>query len=86
MMRLIVRAWREMTDGIRAGAAKWEQRLAASEMGNPQLWLDGYRLMTQYRYSIALVYGPEVGWRIRAIFSWMRIVRAANVRQAAHGA
>ena len=75
MMRLIVRAWREVTDGIRAGAAKWEQRWAASEMGNPL----ARRL--QFNDTVSH-YGTEVGWRIRAIFTWMRIVRAAKVQQA----
>ena len=36
-------------------------------------------LMTQYRITVATT---EVGWRIRAIFTWMRIVRAAKVQQA----
>ena len=27
-------------------------------------------------------YGTEVGWRIRAVFTWMRIVRAAKVQRA----
>ena len=75
MMRLIVRAWREVTDGIRAGAAKWEQRWAATEMGNPL----ARRL--QFHDTVSH-YGTEVGWRMRAVFTWMRIVRAAKVQQA----
>ena len=64
-----------MTDGMRAGAAKWEHRWAASEMGNPL----ARRL--QFNDTVSH-YGTEVGWRIRAIFTWMRIVRAAKIRQA----
>ena len=71
MMRLIVRAWREVTDGLRAGAAKWEQRWAASEAGNPL----ARRL--QFNDTVSY-YGTEAGWRARAIFTWMRIVRASE--------
>ena len=74
-MRLIIRAWREVTDGIRAGAAKWDQRWAASEMGSPL----ARRL--QFNDTVSH-YGTEVGWRIRAVFTWMRIVRAAKVQRA----
>ena len=75
MMRLIIRAWREVTDGIRAGAAKWDQRWAASDMGSPL----ARRL--QFNDTVSH-YGTEVGWRIRAVFTWMRIVRAAKVQRA----
>ena len=64
-----------MTEGLRAGAAKWEQRWAASEAGNPL----ARRL--QFNDTVSY-YGTEAGWRARAIFTWMRIVRAEKIRQA----
>ena len=64
MMRLIVRAWREVTDGIWAGAAKWEQRWAASEAGNP--------LARRLQFNDTVSYfGTEAGWRVCAIYFHM---------------
>ena len=75
MLRLIIRAWREVTDGIRAGAAKWDQRWTASEVGNP--------LARRLTFNdTASHYGTAVGWRMRAILTWMRLVRADKVKQA----
>ena len=62
-------------DGIRGGAVKWEQRWAASEAGNP--------LARRLQFNDTVSYfGTEAGWRVRAIFTWMRIVRAEKNRQA----
>lgn len=75
MLRLVIRAWRETADGIRAGAAKWDQRWAASEMGNPL----ARRL--QFNDTVSH-YGTEAGWRMRAVLTWMRLVRAEKVQRA----
>ena len=74
MLRLIIRSWREVTDGVRAGAARWAQRWAASDIGNPL----ARRLCFNYTTSY---YGTEAGWRVRAVLTWLRIVRAEKVRR-----
>ena len=74
MLRLIIRAWREVTDGIRAGAAKWDQRWTATEIGSPLA-----RRLAFQRHTMED--GTDVGWRMQAILTWMRLIRADKVKQ-----
>ena len=76
VLRVLLRAWREVTDDVRAGAAKWEQRWSApGERG--------------LRLARRLEFGPggsrwraEEGWRMRMLLAWMRLCRAGAVAKA----
>ena len=71
IMRVIMRAWKEVSDGVRAGTAKWEMR-----------WCQEHTAMMARR----LTFGPrssdwttEKGWRMRMLFAWQRLVRGGTV-------
>ena len=66
-MRLCMRAWRECTDGVRAGAAAFEQRSSRGEC----------RLRVQWTARTADLWDET--WRARAILAWMRLVRTRHV-------
>ena len=74
MLRLIIRSWREITDGIRAGAAHWERRWTASDVGNPL----ARRLCFNYATSY---YATKDGWRVRTVLQWLRLVRTEKIRR-----
>ena len=118
---MIVRAWREYTDDIRAGAAKWDQRWEQGKHERPELgtlfrcggcgwaatdraavWRHKQQCTTSpapsrqrdgggpklIHMTLAkrLVFGPthymtDMGWQIRMLLTWQRLVRAGKVCQ-----
>jgi len=94
--RVILRAWREVTDGIRAGAARWEQDWAAgSEVSAraPARGANGRagggaggcaRCVLARRLEFGEGAGTlyaEVGWPVRVMLAWQRLVRAGKIRR-----
>ena len=73
IMRVIVRAWRELTDGMRAGTARWEGHWSSSDAHAPL----ARRLKFPAKPS---VWAGEPGWRVRMVLAWQRLVRQDAVR------
>ena len=72
-MRVILRAWREVADGVRAGAARWDAVWAGDRAHDRRL---GSRL----HIGVATVKrGHE--WSVRVVLAWMRLVRCADVHR-----
>ena len=62
MLRLVIRLWREVRDGVRAGTAKWDARWAASE---------GHTCKLAQRLTFGAggsAWATEEGWQVRALF------------------
>ena len=95
VMRVILRAWREVADGIPAGAARWEQDWTASSAGGnssarttavgADVGAGGGRCALARR----LVFGAGAsavheagGWSVRVMLAWQRLVRAGKVHHA----
>ena len=76
-LRVCIRAWRELSDGTRAGTAAWEQRWARSLVGSGECALAS-RLVFGVR--AARIRAPE-GGMVRVLMEWMRLVRAGVVRE-----
>ena len=73
MLRLVLRAWREVRDGVRAGTAGWEAR-----------WAEDVEMCTLAR---RLSFPPHVtqealegAWQLNVLLAYMRLVRAGAVR------
>ena len=84
MLRLALRAWREVRDGVQAGTARWEARwerddaegaLARRVMFGPRD-KEGTVQVTQEAF-----YGEEA-WQLRTLLAYMRLVRAGHVGAA----
>ena len=76
-LRTLLRAWREVADDVRAGAAKWDQR-----------WRTGHGLELARRLTFAdasSMWATEAGWRARMVLAWMRLVRAGKVDRQRKG-
>ena len=74
ILRVIMRAWREVADGARAGTAKWEGRWQDSEAHAP--------LARRLQFSDAgSAMMAEAGWRLRVMLAWQRLVRAEVVHR-----
>ena len=74
LLRVCVRAWREATDGLPAGAAKWEMA-----------WRRGVTCQLSRRLHIsqaALTRWDEEWHPARRLLTWMRLVRASTVARA----
>ena len=74
LLRVCVRAWREVADGLPAGAARWEM-----------LWRRGVDCQLSRRLNItqaALARWDEEWHPARRLLTWMRLVRAGSVRRA----
>ena len=72
-MRVILRAWREVADGVRAGAARWDAVWAGDRAHDRRL---GSRL----HVGVATIRrGHE--WSVRVVLAWMRLVRCADVHR-----
>ena len=75
-LRLLLRSWREVADGLRAGAAVFKSRW---DNNNTR-----FRLSRRLHIGKqALPYGPQrqLGGWVAAILQYMRLVRAAKVRK-----
>ena len=84
MLRLALRAWREVRDGVQAGTARWEARLERDDaegalarrvMFGPRD-KEGTVQVTQEAF-----YGEEA-WQLRTLLAYMRLVRAGHVGAA----
>ena len=78
-LRLCMRAWREVRDGVRARAAKWEQRWQRAEEGSADCML-ARRLEIQE--GAAQRWHAAEAWAARAVLTYMRLVRASTVSAA----
>ena len=122
LMRVIMRAWREATDDVRAGAAKWADRwdLAlkhelptartyrcvcnfgttsrldfwrhSRECGPtmPSISINGdsgntpfehHTLARRLKIENTSMIGTELGWRVRVLLKWQRLVRAEKIQR-----
>ena len=84
MLRLVLRAWREVRDGVQAGTAKWEARwehdaaecaLARRVRFSPS-GDDDTAQVTQEAFF------GEAAWQLRVLLAFMRLVRAGPVADA----
>ena len=75
LLRTIIRGWREVTDGIQAGAAKREQdwKGGRGEAG------EGGRLGKRLIFKNGGKWSREEMWGARVMLTWMRTVRAYGV-------
>ena len=74
LLRVCMRAWREVADGLPAGAAKWEMQ-----------WRRGVDCQLARRLVItqaALARWDEEWHPVRRLLTWMRLIRASHVRRA----
>jgi len=89
LLRVCMRSWREAHgDGVRAGAAKWEQRWAAVEARGGGDCALAARLVfpkDEQGGDSALWLYEEEGWPVRVMLAWMRLVRAGSVEQQRRG-
>ena len=68
-----MRAWRELTDGVRAGTARWEGHWSSSETHAP--------LARQLTFpALPSAWAGEHGWQVRMVLAWQRLVRQDVVR------
>ena len=74
MMRLCMRAWREVVDGLPAGASAFDQRWRRA---------DDCELARKLHISDAalLRWGEEEWMPVRFVLAWMRLVRAGRVHR-----
>ena len=70
-----MRAWREITDDVRAGTAKFEQQWAAQETGGDT------RLARRLVFRETSSWVTEAAWRVKVIFTWMRLVRSGKIKR-----
>ena len=70
VMRLLMRAWREIVDAVPAGAAQWDQRWAAGR--GCQL---GRRLV-----GMSTRVHTDEHWQVRWLLEWQRLVAAGEVQ------
>ena len=75
-LRVLMRAWREVCDDVRAGAAQWDARWEAERPGDCTL---ARRLTFDGEGS---VWEAEEGWRMRMVLAWQRLVAGGRVRVA----
>lgn len=76
VMRVLMRAWKEVADGVQAGAAKWEGRWAQARAG-----AGGCELGSRLKFNEGgSAWKAEEGWGPRMVLAWMRLVRAGKVR------
>ena len=75
ILRLCLRAWRELKDGIQAGTAAWEQRWGRSLSGSGECAL-ACRLTFGARTARQWADG---GGMVRMMLAWLRIVGAGTV-------
>jgi len=80
-LRLCMRAWREVADGVRARAAKWEQRWRGAEAGSGDCVL-ARRLAVGDGEGAAPRWHAAEAWAVRVMLTWMRLVRASAVMAA----
>jgi len=81
-LRTILRAWREVTDGVPANAAKWDQRWkeAESDVGGCKL-----AMRVRFQEGDGVKYYAEEAWLARLLLTWMRLCRAGKVAVARRG-
>ena len=76
LLRTIMRAWRELTDDVRAGAAKFDQHWQHPDHYNTRL-----ARRVEFRRADSVWLSP-LAWQTRVILTWMRLVRAGVVMSA----
>ena len=81
-LRVILRAWREVADGVPAAAAKWEQEWEDARAGAGGCVLAS-RLA--FKEGDGQKYYAEEAWLARLLITWMRLCRAGKVRAARRG-
>ena len=76
VLRTLLRAWREVTDDVRAGAATFDQRWRARHDDAP--------LARRLRFGEGSsgLWWSAAGWRVRMLLAWVRLVHAGHVRKA----
>ena len=81
IMRVLLRAWREVGDGVRANATKWDGRWEASVQSG-----HGCALARRLSFDTnGSMWTTEYGWQLRMLLAWQRLVRAGKVAQARRG-
>lgn len=78
LLRTILRAWREIRDGVKAGAARWESRWATRTVGESAL----ARRLSFGVQNEGSGWALEEGWKVRVLLTWQRLVRGGVVRRA----
>jgi len=76
-LRLIMRAWREVADGVQAGAAKWDGRWEEAEKNDRGCAL-GRKL--KFKTGGGCDWKTEEGWQTRMVLSYQRLVKAGKVQ------
>jgi len=84
-LRLVLRAWREATDGLQAGAAAWEQRWRRGEECGLGKRLAFPVVLPEGNVSGEPIHVVRQGWQEKAwaarfVLTWMRLIRAGVVR------
>jgi hypothetical protein len=81
VVRVVLRAWREAADTVRAGAAKWDHHWysSAAQHRSP--------LAARLYFPVPSQWPSSQSWNARVLLAWMRLVRARTVhRQRMHSA
>ena len=75
-LRLIMRAWREVADGVKAGATKWDGRWEEAEKNNI-----GCTLSRKLKFKEGgSDWKTEEGWQTRMVLTYQRLVKAGKVQ------
>ena len=81
VLRVIVRSWREMTDGVRANAASAAHRMERAKEGSGEYVLAKRLRIIDIDRTTELWNKPEALW-VRFLFKWIRLVKARVLRKA----
>ena len=84
VLRVIVRSWREMTDGVRANAASAAHRMERAKEGSGEYVLAKRLRIIDVGRTTELWNKPEALW-VRFLFKWIRLVKARELRRAKEG-
>lgn len=87
MLRVLVRAWREVCDDVRASAAQFDQRWqavqAAAAAAGGDAGAHDCALARRLKFACSgSAWATEAGWQVRVLLAWQRLVRAGVVRRA----
>lgn len=77
ILRVLLRAWREVSDGVPAGAAVWDGRWNAATQHDCLL---ARRLV--FSDGCDVTWWTDGGWQVQMLLTWQRLVRAGVVRAA----
>ena len=77
LLRVCMRAWHEVSEGVRAFAAEFDQAFARGECTLARRLVFATRAPREATHR-----WPEEDWSVAFMLEWMRLVRAGTVRQA----